>query len=146
MTGQKNNSAINQLISLIFTASRQIREREKGSEWPDPFSYLQLQTLSYVAEHKNPPMGNIAEHLRIALPSATSLINRLVKTKCLERTGDKDDRRIVRLAITPKGQKMLRRGFNEIRRRMEKILSRLNESDIKNLIQALKKLSESYKT
>lgn len=140
----KNDPTINKIISLIFTTSRLIRERSKGKEHPDPFSFLQIETLRYVSENKNPPMKDVADYLYITPPSATSLIDGLVKTKMLERNFDKNDRRVVRLSVTSKGQKILSTGFNETAIRMQKILKKLDEKEQKNLIEILEKLSRLY--
>lgn len=135
---------IEQLISMIFTTSRMIRDRAKDREKIDPFSYLQLETLRYVAEKGNPSMKDIADYLCITPPSATSLINGLVKTKQLERVFDKDDRRLIRLAVTAKGRGTLEDGFKKITRRMQAVLSKLNEKERSDLIKILEKLSRAY--
>lgn len=138
------NSNLGQLTSMIFTTSRLIRERTKDREKIDPLSYLQLGTLRYVAEKDNPPMKDIADYLCITPPSATSLINSLVKAKQLERIHDKDDRRLIRLAITSKGKKRLGDGFKKITARLRKILSHLSEKERDDFIRILEKLSRVY--
>jgi len=140
----RSSQAINRIVSLIFTTSRLIRERSKGKEHPDPFSFLQIETLRYVVEKGNPPMKHVADYLYITPSSATSLIDGLVKTKMLERNFDKNDRRVIRLSITSKGQKILDVGFHEITIRMRKILEKLSEKEQKNLIKILEKLSRVY--
>ena len=135
---------IGQLISMIFTASRLIRERAKDREKIDPFSFLQLETLRYVVEKDNPSMKDIADYLCITPPSATSLINSLVKTKQLERIHDKDDRRFVRLVVTSKGKAALASGFKKITTRMRRVLSNLNAKERSDLFKILEKLSRAY--
>lgn len=133
-----------ELISQIFSVSRLIRESAKDREKIDPFSYLRLEALRYVSERKNPSMKDISDYLCITPPSATSLVNGLVKAKHLERLYDKDDRRIVRLAITQSGKKKLEAGFRDITKRMEKILSNLEEKERRDLIRILQKLHRVY--
>ncbi len=138
------NTNIEQLISLIITTTRLIREHTKHREKIDPLSYLQLGTLRYVAEKNNPPMKDVADHLCITPPSATSLINNLTKMKQLERIYDKDDRRLIRLAITAKGRKTLEDGFKKITIRMQRVLSKLSEKERSDFIKILEKLSRAY--
>lgn len=138
------NTNIEQLISAIFSTSRLIREHTENREGLDPFSFFQLETLRYVAEKNNPSMKNIADYLCITPPSATSLINRLVKAKQIERTKDKCDRRLVRLVITPKGEKTLESGFKKIVKQMRKVLSCLSKKERVDLIAILQKLSQPY--
>jgi len=138
------NTNIEQLISAIFSTSRLIREHTENREGLDPFSFFQLETLRYVAEKNNPSMKNIADYLCITPPSATSLINRLVKAKQIERTKDKCDRRLVRLVITPKGEKTFGSGFKKIVKQMRKVLSNLSKKERVDLIAILQKLSQTY--
>jgi len=129
---------------MIFAVSRLIRERAKDREKINPFSFLQLETLRYVAENGNPSMKDIADYLCITPPSATSLINSLVKAGQLERVYDKNDRRFVRLVVTTKGKTALASGFEKITTRVRKILSNLNAKERSELFKILEKLSRSY--
>ncbi|RKY72244.1 MAG: hypothetical protein DRP97_00920 [Candidatus Latescibacterota bacterium] len=89
-------------------------------------------------------MKEVADYFCITPPSATSLINPLVKSEMLKRVYDKNDRRIVRLSITSKGRKELKRGFNKLNNNMKKILMQLNINEQKNIIRILEKLSKIY--
>ena len=135
---------IGQLISMVFATSRLIRERAKDREKIDPFSFLQLETLRYVAEKDNPSMKDIADYLCVTPPSATSLINSLAEAGQLERIHDKNDRRFVRLIVTHKGKTALARGFKKITTRMRRILSNLNARERSDLFKILEKLSRAY--
>ena len=140
----KPSSHIDYLVSLIFTATRLIRERAEQKERIDPFSFLRLGTLHYVEKNANPTMRDIAKHLCVSPPSATSLINGMVKSQFLSRLDSKDDRRIVRLALTAKGKKALKAGFLRVNRRMESVLKNLNAEDQKHLTKILEKLVNVY--
>jgi len=138
------NTDIGQLISMVFSTSRLIRERAKDREKIDPFSFLQLETLRYVAEKGNPSMKDVADYLCVTPPSATSLINSLAKAGQLERIHDKNDRRFVRLVVTPKGKTVLASGFKKITTRMRRVLSNLNARERSDLFKILEKLSRAY--
>jgi MarR family 2-MHQ and catechol resistance regulon transcriptional repressor len=140
---EKIKDDFNYLIKLMFATGRIIRKRTEKKERPNPFSILQLETLAYIKEEK-PVMKEVADFLCITPPSATSLINKLVKAGMLERFFNKDDRRIVHLAITAKGEKMLRQEFNKVARHIRKILIKLNNQERKNLIRILEKLQRIY--
>lgn len=138
------NTNTQQLISMIFATIRLVRERSENREKIDPTSVLQIETLRYVSIRKNPTMHEVAEHLCVKPPSATSLIDNLVHAKKLSRIVDKDDRRIVRLIITLFGKKTMEDGFKKITKRMESILVKLNEKERRDLLKILHKLSDTY--
>lgn len=131
---------LEQWISLIFATSRMIRRETCHGEKMSLGSYLKIGTLIYISEHKDPTMKEIADFLNIKPPSVTSLVNGLVKSGQIERITDKKDKRIVRLAITSNGKKILADGLNKKREKIKSILSNLDSTDRKNLINILTKL------
>jgi len=136
---------IDYIISLIFKTDRLIYKRLKREKKRlDPFSVLRLEALRYIAEKKNPSMREVADYFCITPPSATSLINSLVRLKLVKRIYDKNDRRAICLFITSKGEKELEKGIKRINENMRKVLSQLNSKELKNLIKILEKLSKIY--
>ena len=71
------NKDLDNLIPLIFTMKRLIREQIAGHG--DMVSLMQLKILSLVLEKGTPTMKEVANSLFITLPSATSAIDRLVR-------------------------------------------------------------------
>ncbi len=138
-------SNVDHLVSLIFATKRLIMENIKDSEKIDPFSFLRLEVLRFIKEKVNPTMKDIANYLCITPPSATSLINALVKKGLVRRVRDKKDRRMIRLEVTDKGEKHLKKEFERITRKIKKIYTRLSDKEIKELIKILKKFSKEYK-
>lgn len=134
----------NDLIALIFTATRLIREQMVGHGKVNPFSLIQFKVLAFVAEKENPTMKDIADFLYITSPSATSIINRLVRAGELERNYDQTDRRIVRLRLTGRGTEALDYGREAAASRMSKVIVNLNEKEIIDFNNILTKIIKSY--
>ena len=89
----------------MFAAGRLLRVRALTEGFSA--SQLHIGTLRYIAEKKKPLMHEVAQFLRVSPPSATSIVNTLVKQGEVRRVEDKNDRRTVRLEITARGQKTL---------------------------------------
>jgi DNA-binding MarR family transcriptional regulator len=100
----------------------------------------QLEALQFVKEHETPSMRDIAGHLKVKAPSATSLISELVRSRMLVRRGDPNDRRQVRLHATERGTRELSRIFRRKRKIMESMLMRLDEHDRQELNRLLQKV------
>lgn len=133
--------SVQELVSLIFALRRRIWQRAGGEKNMDPISMLRLHTLRYVAEKGKPSMREIADHLHVAPPSATSHINTLVKNGMLARVVDPEDRRRVRLEVTAKGRANIEAGFKFMAAQMAKTLSRLNQRERAIFARILRKLS-----
>lgn len=132
------------LISLILNTIKMVHEQVLTANKLDPFTYLRLKTLRFIAEKPNSSMREVAEYFSITPPSTTSIIDALTRMGYVKRTYDKADRRIIRLTITKNGEKNLKEGFKEIKNRMEKLLSKLNEGEKINLAKIMEKLSANY--
>lgn len=130
---------INQIISLIFTM-RQVIHEQATSKKGKGFSFLQFNTLRFIKERR-PLMKDLADYLMITPPSATSIINTLVDSEVVKRIPDPEDRRIVRIVITKKGEEQLKHHSGEMVKRMKKNLRNLSSTERKNLLNTLSKIT-----
>ncbi len=133
---------LDHLITLLFGVAKQTKEYIKSAAGIT-LSPAQLQTLKYVQDHKNPFMKDLAGYLCVAPPSATSLIDHLVKEEYLKRVADVSDRRIVRLEITPNGKRELKKSYTNIAKHIKETLKVLNKKETEQFITILEKLYES---
>jgi len=126
--------------SLFTEVGKVIKSRMQES-MPLPFS--QYQTLSFVAERESPSMLDVAKYFKIRAPSATFLVDELVRAGQIERKANLKDRRKVELRLTAKGKK----SFRVLEERRNKVLNSvfgtLNESDRKALNDILEKVVDS---
>lgn len=133
------------LISTIFSLKRLIFNQLKKTKLFDPKLHLQAETLFFIANKQRSQMKDIAEHLYITPPSATSMINKLEKSNLIKRTTDPKDRRSVYIELTSTGKKFIKKFNKEIESHLTKILSPLNEEDKKTLINIHSKLFNYHK-
>lgn len=134
-------NSLNKIVSLIFIAKRLFHEQitdEKGKS----FSFLQLNTLRFI-KRKKPLMKDIADYLSITPPSATSLVNTLIRFGLVKRVLDPKDRRMVKIAITKKGAKYLKESFDEVGEKVREKLEILTEKEQRDLASILSKMVKS---
>jgi DNA-binding MarR family transcriptional regulator len=83
----------------------------------------QHQLLLAVRGHVGDPptVGDIADHLLIRHHSAGALVDRAVVAGLLSRERDPDDRRVMRLALTPRGEQVLAALTAEHKEELERI-------------------------
>ena len=128
----------------MFNIGRAIKKQcLKKSGRSSGLSILQIEALWYVGEKKEVLMKDLAGHLSITPPSATSLTDDLVKAKLVVRSEDKKDRRTTAISLTPKGRRAL---ANFLKKRMEKAKKRIDKltySEKKSLLRILEKISKT---
>jgi DNA-binding MarR family transcriptional regulator len=137
-----STAAAKKFIELMFRNSRMLREEMRYSSNIAHLSILQIHTLSFLKEKRNAQMSEIAENFHIELPSATSLLNKLVALQLVERQSDEKDRRMVRIALTDAGNDILEKAMEEKLTHMEHTLSYLTEEEQHELLRLLEKLNE----
>lgn len=129
------------LISLIFSTGRIIRDKIRPRGKFDHSTHLQLAALHFISENHPVSMQRLAKAFMITAASTTSLVERLFKKHLVKRVGNKRDRRLILLEITPKGQKELARHFHKINQQIGKLFSRLDISSQKKLIDILEEFN-----
>lgn len=134
------SSKLERLVSLIFKANREFHERDAHGGGVDPFTYIRLEAMRFISTEGSPTMKEVAAHLKVTAPSATSLVSGLVTSGYVVRKESDKDRRVVRLAMTAKGRKALESGMSKVASHMKRQLSCLEPEDIDTLIGIFERL------
>lgn len=137
------NDDFQELTSLFFKMRQNIRANLPQGQ-ADPNAWMRCETLRFIDAYQPPTMQEIAKHLRITAPSATSLIRKLSSLGWIERKPSGSDKRVVRIALSAAGKRELRRYQAQSERTMRKVFSKLPESDLRQLKRVLRSLSDIH--
>jgi DNA-binding MarR family transcriptional regulator len=85
-------------------------------------------------------MGDLSRALNVPLSTATRVVDLLVKSNNVMRLPDPDDRRVVRVALTPTGRKMYDAIHTALQRRADRLLRPFTPDERDTLIALLRKL------
>jgi len=140
----KDPKKIEYLISLFFNTGRLIKEQSCHNEDIDPISMLKIEAIRLIEKEK-PTMKRIAEYLHIKAPSATSLINGLVKMEYVKRVADPNDRRVVQMIVTDKGKNFFKKGVEQMNEKLKEVLLKLKQDQLDNFIQIMEEIKKAYK-
>ncbi len=140
MSPRKN--AIDRLIESTYDFGRIMRQQMIGqAKTADGANLLHIHALFLISEMKGMTMKQLADSLHISSPSATSLVNRLVRTGWVGRLHDKQNRRLVRLRLTPSGKTILRKKHERRRQVLRRIFGLLTTAEQLELARLHEKLS-----
>ena len=89
--------------------------------------------------HRQGPtrMGVLSEHLGRGLPSATSMVDRLVRKGLVERVQDPSDRRVVACRLTDEGGRAVERFWQISRERRRALADALTDEELEMVVPAL---------
>jgi DNA-binding MarR family transcriptional regulator len=130
------------IMGSALSISRKLRQHLSCKHESDA-NILQIHALLHIKDHEGMTMKELAAHLKITSPSATSFVNRLVKLRWVERFTDKDNRKLVRLRVSSKGKEMLKETMECRRQDMHSVLSLLPAKDQQELARILSSLAQS---
>ena len=91
-------------------------------------------------------MSAIAKKLKITVGSLTTSMNSLVNKKYVVRERSSQDRRVVNIRLTKKGEKAYHHHADFHRKMTEAVVSALSEDEIPVLVKTLDSLSDFFKS
>ncbi len=134
---RKSNGKI---TPMVFRLTQLIKEEaNKGNG--NISSMMQGRCLYFIDQDGEPTMKKLAEYFCITPPSATSVIEGMIKLGFVIRKSSQKDRRTVQLAITPKGKKELEKSMNLAEKALNKLIVHLSKSEKESFSNILEKIT-----
>jgi DNA-binding MarR family transcriptional regulator len=117
---------------------------------PHEHSYLtrgeislpQFWALDYLHHNGKTKMKSLATHLSISPSATTGLIDRLMAQKLVARKNDLQDRRIVWIEVTSKGEDVICDIRRQKVRALMKVFGRISSDDRDNYLNILEKVAK----
>lgn len=106
----------------------------------------QLRCLHIVGEQEGQKMVELAHRMEIKLPALSQIVDRLVKRGMVERHADPQDRRVVRLGLTPQAREFVTEAHQARQARMDATLRNLSSESLEEVIQGLQLLAQAAET
>ena len=102
----------------------------------------QVKTLFLLAEQPI-RMRGIARRLGVEMPSATTMIDRLVAKGLVQRSQDPGDRRAVVCSVTPAGRDAVERFWSLRAARIESLAAALSDEDLEMVAPAMEIMADA---
>jgi len=88
-------------------------------------------------------MSRLAEMLDVSVASATGIVDRMEKKGVVERRRNDEDRRVVEVHVTEKGEQVFTAMQAERQSNMMKMVSKISDSDLSALLKGLRAVREA---
>ncbi len=131
-----------QVVESVPTIMRLIRSgvRKGGS-----ISLPQLRVLGFVSRNPGAGVSDVAAHLDVTNPTASALVDRLVKKGLLLRKEDPSERRRTLLTITSNGSEVLEEARNKAQTLVAQVLKSQTPEQLAKINEGLAILAEAAK-
>lgn len=136
-----NIRRIDDIMVQLFNSVLKMEEYSIKKAGQKDLSAKEIGTLAVLDVNKARIMSEVAAELRISVGTLTVSINRLVKKGYVERYRTDNDRRVVRLRLTRKGESAVRVRERLHRRMIGQAISSLTEEETERFIDSLESIN-----
>lgn len=130
------------LDSLLQRVSISTRKQKSLFSEEIGISRQQFDVLCIIYEKGQITMGELCKEISAACSTATDLADKLEKADYVERIREKRDRRVVRLSILPKGEKLVKSVMDQRAEKLSHVLETFEEDDRMKMISFLETLTD----
>ncbi len=102
----------------------------------------QVLILQYLNSQEIVKMTDIANFMNVSTAATTGIVDRLVKSGYVFRVFDQEDRRIIKIKITPKGLALMKKLVHERRKMVISIFSKISEQDRQDYLRILMRIRD----
>ncbi|MFH1856352.1 MAG: MarR family transcriptional regulator [Candidatus Omnitrophota bacterium] len=135
--GISSQKAADEMAELV---PKFIQGAKHGIFFNKEITASQVFVLMHLYEIKKSKVGDLALNMGVSVPTASGIIERMVKQGYLSRTHAEDDRRCVFVSLKPKGEKIIAEFNKGVRERWSEILAYLAPTERAVYIQLIKKI------
>jgi len=133
---------IDQFIAAMFSLTNAIEsEFELCCEICGDINKKELMIIAFVGDNKSAKMSEIADHLKAPLSTLTSIADKLVANKFLERYSSEEDRRVVKVTLGEKGKDSYKAFLARKKTMTKQVLAHFSAKEQATLINHVNKLA-----
>ena len=137
-----NKELAGHLDSLLQRVSVSTQKQKNSFAEKIGISRQQFDVLCIIYEKGQVTMGELCKEITSACSTATDLADKLERAGYVERIREKRDRRVVRLSILVKGEKLVKSVIEQRAEKLVDILETFDEEDRMKMISFLETLTD----
>jgi len=130
---------INKVMPSII---REFGRRQAPQLFRGKFTFPQFFLLDHLAREGESTMTGLARFMHVTTPAMTGIINRLVRAGYCERVYDPNDRRIIKMRLTPPGQEIVKKVNEERRRTIIDIFRNFSEKERNQYLHIVRRMHD----
>ena len=138
-----NDSALSMIISFadkLNSFARITLNKELDSYG---LKFNQWRLIHAISSKSILTPAKLADELMIERATVSRYLDQLEEKECIERSHNQEDRRVVDIKLTDKGEKLAQLGIELMDQSYKNIFADLNSAENKHLVSLIKKFTES---
>ena len=128
-------NTLNELVLAFNSRRLSVLNRYNVSE-------LDVEIIKFLIENENKKMKEVGDNFNIKLSTLTSTIDKLEKGKLVRRKNSKEDRRVIYIQPTAKGEKLLTDLADLTRNLAESLVNDSKPAELNSIMKGLDQIVE----
>lgn len=137
---------INDILVHLFNEIWELEEKAIITEEYKDITNNDMHIIEAIGLGEGSPMSAIAKKLNVTAGTLTTSMNSLVNKKYAVRERSEEDRRVVFIRLTKKGEKAFRHHADFHRQMTNAVIEKLKEEEIPVLLKTLEGLAEFFRS
>lgn len=133
---------VDRAVSVFHRVSRMLASIESVAGEPS-LGKIDLLALQCLAGSRELAMSQLAEGVGVGLSTATKIVDRLTEKLLVERRRNGGDRRVVRVALTPQGEKTVATHEQQMRHAVARMLDALTSDEQEQFIRSWERIVDA---
>jgi DNA-binding MarR family transcriptional regulator len=135
---------IRQIQSLNEVFTGVMRQIFLNPESSDPahndITWAQKKILFLIESQGPQKMSDIARQINVTMSGATAVVDKMVRASLVTRESDPEDRRVIRIALSPAGRSMMAECASTQARCLEQVLGKLDDAKRTELLESFERI------
>jgi len=137
-----NNPSFAQLEKAFFLLSEVNRKHHEYIKVKYKINGLEMEIIQLIEIEGRKKMKEIGNYFNVKLSTLTSIIDKIEKQRLVKRVNSSNDRRVVYLEVTKKGQKLYQDYTEHVKAISNMLQSEMDSNEISALISGLTTMSQ----
>jgi DNA-binding MarR family transcriptional regulator len=130
------------LDEILPVIMREFARRHTGELYKGKISLPQFLALGFINGQGQAKMTDMARYMAVSTAAMTGIVDRLVRDGYTVRAYDQKDRRIIKIKLTQKGVKLVKKIKQERRLLAIKVFGKISEAERQDYLRILTRIHD----
>ena len=140
-----DEKTVAELEKLLRYISENLKQRGREILTQYPITPPQFVALQWLLEEGDLTIGELSNKMYLACSTTTDLVDRMEKNGLIARVKDQHDRRVVRIHLLEKGERIIDEVIKKRQHDLAQVLQSFSDEEIVFLEKCLRKLHQEMK-
>ncbi|STO13255.1 Uncharacterized HTH-type transcriptional regulator yusO [[Flavobacterium] thermophilum] len=142
MPSAMNEKTVAELEKLLRYIAANLKQRGREILTNYPITPPQFVALQWLLEEGDLTVGELSNKMYLACSTTTDLVDRMERNGLVARVRDEHDRRVVRIHLLEKGERIIEEVIEKRQRDLAQVLENFSDEEIVVFERCLRKLHQ----